>query len=264
MSSNHDMPSLGVLKLQESRKNYHLSRYTPSEDVGFFVKHFWRVSWDLLDKEPFMQEVIPNPCVNLVIEQNKTGIFGPAKNKFSYLVEGKGQVFGVKFKPGGFYPFLKKAVSDLSNRPLDVKSVFNIDSQTFEKSILSHNNEHAMVEYVEKIIRAKLPEENKNVTFINEIIDYICENQEVTKVDQVCDYHHINKRKLQRIFQQYVGVSPKWVIKLYRLQNAAEMIDQNVTHNWLDLSINLGYYDQSHFIKDFKTITGKTPDEYAF
>ncbi|MFS1510998.1 DUF6597 domain-containing transcriptional factor [Chengkuizengella sp. SCS-71B] len=263
MNSNVTNKSMGVLKLNDRDKSYHLSRYTPSLETSFFIKHFWRVKWDLTDKEPFWQDVIPNPCVNLVIEKNKTGIFGPAKNMFSYPVKGKGCVFGVKFKPGGFYPFIKQSVSDLIDHPMDVQNVFAIDSRTLEKAVLSLPNEEKMVEYLESVICEKLPKKDENVRFINEIIDVIIENKEITKVDHVCEQIRINKRKLQRIFQQYVGVSPKWVIKLYRLQNAAEMIDHNLNHDWLKLSMDLGYYDQSHFIKDFKNIIGKTPDEYA-
>ncbi|WP_240903895.1 helix-turn-helix domain-containing protein [Chengkuizengella sediminis] len=146
---------------------------------------------------------------------------------------------------------------------MDVQNVFTIDSQTLEKAVLSLHDEEKMVAYLENMIREKLPEKDENVTFINEIINVIIEDQEITKVDHVCEQIQINKRKLQRMFQQYVGVSPKWVIKLYRLQNAAEMIDHNSNHDWLKLSMDLGYYDQSHFIKDFKNIIGKTPDEYA-
>ncbi|WP_240903894.1 DUF6597 domain-containing transcriptional factor [Chengkuizengella sediminis] len=79
MHSNVTKKSMGVLKLNERDKNYLLSRYTPSEETSFFIKHFWSVTWDLTNIEPFWQDVIPNPCVNLVIEKNKTGIFGPAK-----------------------------------------------------------------------------------------------------------------------------------------------------------------------------------------
>ncbi|MOA57975.1 DNA-binding transcriptional activator FeaR [compost metagenome] len=73
----------------------------------------------------------------------------------------------------------------------------------------------------------------------------------------------MNKRKLQRLFSQYVGVSPKWVLKLYRLQNAAEAMETGSERDWIKLSQDLGYYDQSHFIRDFKAMIGRTPDEYA-
>lgn len=263
MNSNVHKPSMGVLNLSGGERKFQLSRYAPSEEIGFFVKHFWIVSWDLTGQDPFMQHVIPNPCVNLVIEKNRTAIYGPAKNKFSYPVKGKGRVFGVKFKPGGFYPFIKQPVSGLTDNPMGVLNVFDVEAQTMENAILSQEEEGKMVELAERFIRHRLPERDENIILINRIIDRIIEDRDITKVDDICQSLNINKRKLQRMFEQYVGVSPKWVIRLYRLQNAAETIDHGRNHDWLKLSADLGYYDQSHFIKDFKTIIGKSPDEYA-
>ncbi|BBH23037.1 AraC family transcriptional regulator [Paenibacillus baekrokdamisoli] len=263
MSSNVHQSSMGVLNLRGAEKKFQLTRHTPSEEVGFFVKHFWVVSWDLTGQEPYSQDVIPNPCVNLIIENNRTGIFGASTDKYSHSLKEKGLVFGAKFKPGGFYPFIKRPVSQLMNNPMNVKDIFDIDASTLEKMILSQEEEGTMVELAERFIQQKLPERDSNIILVNQVIDRIIEDQEITKVDHICQRFKMNKRKLQRLFDQYVGVSPKWVIKLYRLQHAAGQMDTDHNHDWLKLSMDLGYYDQSHFIKDFKTIIGKTPDEYV-
>jgi AraC-like DNA-binding protein len=74
---------------------------------------------------------------------------------------------------------------------------------------------------------------------------------------------HISKRTMQRLFSQYVGVSPKWVIKRYRLHDAAEQVASGSIEDWARLAAELGYFDQAHFIKDFKKLVGQTPGEYA-
>lgn len=263
MNTHVQRPSLGVLNLIGSETKFRLSRYAPSEDIGFFVKHFWIVSWDLTEQEPHLQEVVPNPCVNLVIEPDKSAIFGPAKGKFSHLVEGKGCVFGVKFKPGGFYPFIRRPVSSLSERPLGLHEVFDVDAASIEQNLLAQDDESAMVELAERFIRPKLPARDEQIVLLNKIIDRISHEPELTKVDSVAEQFHMNKRTLQRLFDQYVGLSPKWVIKLYRLQHAAEQLDKGVGLDMAKLAADLGYFDQSHFIKDFKAIIGQTPDDYV-
>lgn len=70
-------------------------------------------------------------------------------------------------------------------------------------------------------------------------------------------------RQLQRLFREYVGVSPKWVIQRYRLLDAAERVAAGTTIDWADLSLDLGYADQAHFIRDFKKLVGRSPAEYA-
>lgn len=67
----------------------------------------------------------------------------------------------------------------------------------------------------------------------------------------------------ERIFSQYVGVSPKWVIKRYRLHEAAEQLADDEAIDWPTLALDLGYFDQAHFIKDSKAIVGSAPAEYA-
>ncbi|MGN7382719.1 DUF6597 domain-containing transcriptional factor [Paenibacillus sp. SAFN-117] len=256
-------PSLGVLNFREGTKRFfELTRYPPSEDIGYFVKHFWMVRWDLNGQPPYLQQVVPNPCVNMVVEKNRTLIYGAAKHKFSRLLEGKDMVFGVKFKPGGFYPFAKRPISRLTGRFIRLESIFNVETESFEEQILSQDSPEKMVELAEALIRRNLPGRDEKVVRINQIIDRIQADRGITKVDQVCDGFQINIRKLQRMFGQYVGVSPKWVIKLYRLQNAAETLDKGRAPDWLDLSLKLGYYDQSHFIRDFRSIIGKTPEEF--
>ncbi|CAM3598515.1 DUF6597 domain-containing transcriptional factor [Marinicrinis lubricantis] len=263
MNSKQQMPSMGVLKFEENGRTFHLHRYSPSADIGTFVKHYWVVSWDLTGHPPYPQEVIPNPCVNMVIEPGRSGIFGPSKQKFTYMLQGKGCVFGVKFKPGGFYPFVKQPISRLNKQIMNIHSVFGIDAGAAEALILSQRAEEDMVRQMEAILQPKLPKIDPQVEVIVRITERIMEDREIIKVDTVCKLFDMNKRTLQRLFDQYVGVNPKWVIQLYRLQNAAELIGKGRFEDGLELSMELGYYDQSHFIKDFKAITGKTPEEYA-
>ncbi|WP_028549041.1 helix-turn-helix domain-containing protein [Paenibacillus sp. UNC451MF] len=261
MTQHSTKPSMGILNLDQAK--YHLNRYTPSEDIGFFIKHFWIVSWDLRGQEPYLQSIVPNPCVNLIFEPGKSAVYGAAKQTYSILLQEKGCVVGAKFKPGGFYPFLQQPVSELLQRPMEIHDLLGIEAEAAEELILSQTEETRMVELAESLIRPKLPEQDDNIVLINQIIDRIAEDREITKVDQVSECFSINKRKLQRLFEQYVGLSPKTVIKLYRLQNAAEAMDRGHQLDLLELSLKLGYYDQSHFIKDFKATVGKTPEAYT-
>lgn len=256
-------PSLGVLHFAESEKQFRLTRHAPSDALSPFIRHYWIIRWDLTDRGPYLQDVIPNPCVNLVIERGRSGIFGPAKGMFSHLLEGQGCVFGVKFQPGGFYPFVKKPVSGLSGRPMDVGQLLGAGPRRLEEDFLSLEVDRDMVELADRLLLPLVPEEDPNVRLVQTVIDGIMRDRELTRVDAVCEAFGINKRKLQRLFDQYVGVTPKWVIRLYRLQNAAEAMEQTRGSNLLQLSMDLGYHDQAHFIKDFKAIVGRTPEQYA-
>jgi AraC-like DNA-binding protein len=253
----------GILNLKVGEKKFQLSRHLPAQDLSFFIEHYWIVSWDLRGQEPYVQETLPYPCVHLVFEKNQSRVYGVETGKFARLLENKGRVFGIKFKPGAFYPFVKSPVSQFTNNSISFWDAFSLDSKALEEAILSREDEGEMIELAEKFLRDRLPEQDKNVGVINEIINCIIAHREITKVDDVVSWFNINKRALQRLFRQYVGVSPKWVIKRYRLHEVAERLAEGEVVDWPEMVLELGYSDQAHFIKDFKTIVGSTPAEYA-
>ncbi|MFN8418981.1 MAG: helix-turn-helix domain-containing protein [Anaerolineae bacterium] len=110
---------------------------------------------------------------------------------------------------------------------------------------------------------AHLPAADPTVAQINQIVDRISADRTITRVDDIADRLNISKRTLQRLFRQYVGVSPKWVIQHYRLHDAADQLANGESLDLSALALNLGYFDQAHFIKDFKAMVGSTPLEYA-
>jgi AraC-like DNA-binding protein len=253
----------GILNFKAGAQKFQLSRHLPAQDLSFFVEHYWIVSWDLRGQEPYVQETLPYPSVHLVIEKDQSRVFGVETGKFTRLLENKGRVFGIKFRPGGFYPFVKSSISRLTNTSVSIRDVFGVDAGILEEALLSQEDEAEMIELTEKFLRERLPEQDKNVMVINEIVDCIIAHREITKVDDVVSQLNLNKRRVQRLFREYVGVSPKWVIKRYRLHEVAERLADGEAVDWPTMVVELGYSDQAHFIKDFKAIVGKTPLEYA-
>src|SRR5579863_7505388 len=116
-------PPRGVLNARLSPGTPGYGRYWPSADLAPFVEHYWRVEWNLED--PIISEVLPHPSVQMVFEQSRSGVAGVHKGRFVRRLEGQGVVLGVKFRPGGFRPFLQAAVSTLTNQTLPLAEVFD-------------------------------------------------------------------------------------------------------------------------------------------
>lgn len=244
-------------------RTFSLALYPPEPDLEAFVEHYWVVRWDLREQEPYLSETLPHPSVHMTIEKGKSRITGVMTGRFSYLLEGQGIVVGAKFKPGAFYPFVNAQVAKFTDLTMGLQDVFGVQAEELEAAILSQGSEQEMIASLEEFLRQRLPESDENIALVNKILDRIASDREITKVDDIANRLNINKRTLQRIFSRYVGVSPKWVIKRCRLHEAAEQIASGQIPGWSTLAADLGYYDQAHFIKDFKTIVGKSPEDYA-
>lgn len=255
----------GILNPQTAAKRFQMTRYHPADDLACYVMRYWIVRWDLRGQPPQTQDTLDYPCINLVFERGHTAVFGADTGRSSKRLEGKGQAFGVKFHPGGFYPFVKTPLSRFTNRAVSLMDALGVDHMPLESALAECEDDAAMVGRVEDFLRGFKPQPDETITFINQIVDCIVDDRTITRVDELVRRVGISKRTLQRLFHHYVGVSPKWTIQRYRLHEAAETLSASAGDavDWPKLALELGYFDQAHFIKDFKAIIGQTPAQYV-
>jgi AraC-like DNA-binding protein len=258
-------PARGVLKtaVADERRFQH-GRYHPSPDLALYVEHHWSVQWDLGDLPPERVATLPHPSVHMIFEHNAGGrIAGVARGKFSRVLEGKGGVFATKFTPGGFYPFAGIPISDLADATVSVGDIFGPDGDTLVHDIRAASDDSSRITIVEAFLRERLPPNDENVARVSEIVYAAAADRTILKVEDLVDRYGLSKRMLQRLFAKYVGVSPKWVIQRYRLHEAAEQLASGGSVNQSTLALNLGYSDQAHFVRDFKSMVGTTPAAYS-
>ncbi len=127
----------GLLAVSPSEGKFRHLRRSPAPDLAYFIQHYWSVRWDLRGLEPYVTETLPHPNVHVIFEESKSAVAGVMTGKFARTLEGQSQVFGIKFKPGGFYPFLKAPVSSLMDRTVPVKNIFGKDIDILESLLLS-------------------------------------------------------------------------------------------------------------------------------
>jgi len=251
----------GILDPRGAEKSFQLTRHSPSRALAPFVARYWIMRWEL--GTPYRQSVIPYPCVNLAVERARSGVFGVASKSFSRLLEGRGLVFGVQFLPGAFRTFLGKPVASLTDRSIPIADVFGTSDREWEEAIFPLKDAAAMIAQAETRLRAMSPQRHEDAEEVLRIVNAVADNREITKVNDVVRIAGTSKRTLERLFREYVGVGPKWVIQRYRLHDAAEHAATATTHDWADLAARLGYADQAHFIRDFKRFVGQSPTRYA-
>jgi hypothetical protein len=127
----------GVLHLKRGDGTVRHVRFLPAAELRPFVDLYWRVRWDLGGKPPQLAETLPHPCVHWVTELGRSAVFGVGTGRFTRRLEGSGTAFGVRFRPGGFYPFFGRPVSGITDRSITLGAAFGPAGRATGKALLA-------------------------------------------------------------------------------------------------------------------------------
>lgn len=240
------------------------SHLTPSPDLAPFIEVVWTMRWDLRDREPFEQRVLPNPCVQLVVDsRGGARVLGVVTGAYSHTLEGEAFVLGVKFRPGGFQPFFRRAVAELTDGEAPLGTVLpGIDTAELARLAERHDGTALLLE-IERALRALGACADARLDLVAAVMERITSDPEIQRVEDAARAFGVSVRALQRLFRSHVGVSPKWVIRRVRLKEAAARIESGAVESWAQLAIALGYFDQAHLVNDFTSMIGQPPSGYA-
>jgi AraC-like DNA-binding protein len=254
----------GILQPAEAAASFTLTRLPPADDLAEHVERHWIVAWDRRDREPFEQRILPHPCVNLVAEPGLVAVHGIPSRVSAHRLEGQGMAIGTKFRPGGFAGFHRGPASALRDRALALSEVFGAAGDRLEPDLAARAGDpDAHIEAVETFLRARRPAPDPRFMLVREVVADMLAGPPETTVAELARRHGVSERTLQRLFGRYVGMAPKWVLRRYRMHEAAERIAAGEAGNIPRLALELGYFDQSHFIGDFTAQIGCSPGVYA-
>ncbi|MDC9824117.1 helix-turn-helix domain-containing protein [Devosia sp. ZB163] len=256
-------PARGLLHKRTSFEHFELTRFEPSDDLKDWVEHHWMVLYDLGDRPPYPQRNLSHPNQHLVVDsRGETGIFGAATGVFETVLDGSGRVFATKFWPGAFRPFFGRPVSALSDTFVPVEAVFARSSAALQEEFTGLNDPLGMAERLEDVIRARLPDPDEKAGLARQIVQFAEANLELVSAGELAAAFGLGLRTLQRLLDEYVGVSPKWVIDRYRMLEAVEALNAGGAETLTELAHRLGYFDQAAFNHAFEKLTGAAPKAF--
>src|SRR5215217_8239270 len=153
MANQIEEKARGILNPLTGAQMFQLERYEPSEDLAFSVEHYWSVLWDLQDQAPYWSETLAHPSIHLTVEPQAAYIVGIVTHKYSRLLEGQGWVFGVKFRPGGFYPFVQRPISTFTDKVVVLGELFGAAAITYDAAMRAADGDEAKIAIAEEFLR---------------------------------------------------------------------------------------------------------------
>lgn len=169
----------------------------------------------------------------------------------------RGAVVGARFRPGGFTARFGRDAARYTGR------IEPADAELFSTPLHLEDSVASAAACLDDAIADHTGDTDPTFSALTTLVERLRDDDRLHRVEQVMQLSPWSARTTQRVFRRYVGVPVKWVLCRYRLQQAALGIESRRDVDFADLAVRLGWYDQAHFINDFRSMLGSTPGEYA-
>ncbi|MCE0494813.1 helix-turn-helix domain-containing protein [Vibrio salinus] len=224
------------------------------------VSHFYRFE---LNKSESPTIAIPDGCVDLIFYCNpdkpSAMVCGTTLQARQIEFDRNHPYFGVRFVPGVFPDFLEIDAEELIEKQYNMLDLIPNTQSLFEQVITAENfsQQINIVNAFLKKIDARSPSK-----LTTQIVAKICQQKGNIQIKELERYSGYSTRTLQRLFKQDVGLTPKGFSRAIRCQSAIYDINHSDRVIFSDLACDLGFSDQSHFLREFKKLVNATPMEY--
>ncbi len=268
--------SRGILDPWLLRERVQLTRYPATPALAGLVDRFWAVRWDLPAGQSHRQQVLTHPGANISAghANARAGQRGPgpvearlngvARGLTSRLLVGSGWTVAAMTRPGGLGAFTAGSAAVFTDRVVPLGSAIGVAEAALVARITAEPDEAARVGLLAAALeQAADPEREGPARQVADAARLAEDNRAVRRLADLSDLAGLGPRTLQRMFLRYAGVSPMWVIRRYRLLDAAESVREGTPVSWAEVAAGLGYADQAHLTRDFRAAIGQTPAAYA-
>lgn len=251
--------------------------FDTSPELNAFLKCAWTLESPASATEQ-KQRIVPDGCMEMIfhygdlykqfqgeetyIIQPRCFVFGQITSPLDIAPTGTTGIFALRFNPEGFLPFTQLSAKQLENRAVSLTELFGEAGKQLEEKVLAAKSTAERIEIAETFLLNKLQETEIAGNLVKSCVSAMVALNGQRTVGQLSEELQVNRRQLERKFATTVGLSPKQLNKIIRLQTALKMLLEKRFDNLTDLAYEASYYDQAHFIKDFKEFTGLSPKQF--
>jgi len=252
--------------------------FQPSSDLESLISCYWTLEVPNVSNTQ-KQQIIPDETIEMAfilgddikrytsenefIIQPRAMVIGQATVPFFIEPTGYVNTFAVRFYPYGFANFVTTPIKNLSNNETPIALLFGEQAANeLEQKIIKANDSNERIDIIEHFLLSRLNEKTTIDTIVKTTIDALIATNGSASISTILKENSSKRRQLERKFIKQIGVSPKQLGKIIRLQTALKMLLNKKTGNLTDIAYSCEYYDQAHFIKDFKEFTGTNPKEF--
>jgi AraC-like DNA-binding protein len=251
--------------------------YEPNIELTEFVKRYWTLDGEK-ENIPLKNTIVPDGTMKLIFHYGDTYKHHSQNGEITilpkcfligqltkpYVIEPVGVTgsFVIQFKPNGFLPFSSIPIKEMENKAVPLDILFGEDGKKLGEQILNANSTHERIQIIETFLFKQLAKTKTIDNIVKSTVETIFNRNGQFSVNEFSENNKINRRQLARKFSSAIGLSPKQLAKTIRIQSTLKVLLNEEITSLTDLAYENEYFDQAHFIKEFKEFTGLTPKEF--
>jgi len=253
--------------------------HIPKPPLSNFVELFW--FYDGYSPGPHSKErLMPDGSIELVInlKQDEARIYdrenldkcerlpgtllcGPHSSFFVIDTAQQASVIGIHFKPGGAFPFFKMPTGELQNLHVSLEDLWGHEAGLLRQRLLEAQTPQMKFHVLEECLLAQFKPLERHRA-VDCALGLFCNIHTAPAIADLADHIGVSSRRFIQLFSNEVGLTPKLFARVRRFQNVLLQLRNARDVDWADLAASCGYFDQAHFIHDFKEFSGINPTAY--
>jgi AraC-like DNA-binding protein len=254
-------------------------QYVPEAPLSSFVKCFWY--WEGAPQTHTQERLMPNGEASIVFNlrddpiriydpdflncprvYGRAVISGARTSCFVIDSTPEDRVFGIQFQPGGAFPFFRVPAYETENKSVELDDLWPRTAKELRERLLATPRIDDMFALAEQYLVAQLVRPLELHPAVRFARQQFCKRPHQISVAGVLAEISLSQRHFIRVFHEQIGLTPKAFCRVRRFQRILETVHGAQEVDWADVALVCGYYDQAHFIHDFREFSGLTPTQY--
>lgn len=251
--------------------------FEPHINLASFVRNYGVIE-NSAEKHPQKITIVPEGSMKMIFHYGdlyeyydewdncavlpRCYVIGQLTKPFQARPTGKTGLFYVHFHPHGFRPFTQKSLNQMRDSPIPISQLFDDEGRVIEHKILNAETTKERICGIESFLFSQLSNKGYNNDGIKSIVEAILVADGQISVKELTLKTDVHRRNIERKFSTDIGLSPKQLLKTIRLKNVLKSLLRSDETQLTEIAYENEYYDQAHFIKEFKELTKLTPKEF--
>jgi AraC-like DNA-binding protein len=251
----------------------------PGLQLAPFIESFWYCHDDVA-RPHALERVLPTGSAQLIVNllEDQTRAYDPfgiyrcdvagtilagVRSRFAVIdTAGQQAVAGICFRPGGTYPFFDAPASEIAGTDVAIESLWGIPrTSILREQLLAAPTASAKFDVLEKTLIESFGRHAPHPAVGYALTAFRC-LPVTTTIASVTNAVGLSPKRFIERFKTEVGVTPKTYCRIRRFQRALRAAHEGVRVDWSEVALSSGYFDQAHFIHDFRDFSGITPTRY--